>query len=133
MLFFEYSNPVHTVYADMIMVTRIVRNLLDNALKHTLSGGTITVLVSVRDNDVLIQIIDTGNGIPHISIPYIFNPFYQVRKNDNGSGLGLYILKQLVELQGGSIWMESIHGKGTSVSFTLPEKTQLVNTEHYEE
>jgi len=116
---FEYSSPVHDVYADVTMVTRIVRNLLDNSLKHTPPGGTITVLVTDRDDDVLVQIIDTGNGIPHISIQYIFNPFYQVRKNGNGSGLGLYIVKQLIELQGGSIWTESIHGKGTSFSFTL--------------
>ncbi|OGW41020.1 MAG: hypothetical protein A2Y97_04245 [Nitrospirae bacterium RBG_13_39_12] len=115
----EYSYPVHDVCADVTMVTRVIRNLLDNALKNTPSGGTITVLVIDRDDDVLIQIIDTGNGIPRISIPYIFNPFYQVRKNGNGSGLGLYIVKQLIELQGGKIWMESIHGKETSCSFTL--------------
>ena len=133
LLSLEYSNPTYAVSADMVMVTRIVRNLLDNALAHTQSGGTITVTVSEQDDDVLVQIIDTGNGIPHFSIPYVFDPFYQVRKNGNGSGLGLYIVKQFIELHGGKIWMESIHGKGTSFSFTLPKRNALTTTENYKE
>jgi len=116
---FESANPVYKVYADVMMVTRIVRNLLDNIQRHTIPGGTITVSVTDRDDDVLIQIMDGGNGIPHMSVSYSFNPFYHVRKNRGGTGLGLYVVKQFVELQGGSIWAERIHGKGTSFSFTI--------------
>src|SRR4030042_4580936 len=118
---FEHPQTMHSLYTDETLMIRIVRNLLDNALKYTPSGGTITVKVSDRDDDFLIRIGDTGNGIPNRHIPYIFSPFYQVRRDSRGSGLGLYIVKQLIDLLGGKIWVESIPGRGTSFSLTLPK------------
>ena len=118
---FEHPQTMPSLYADETMMIRIVQNLLDNALKYTPSGGIITIIVSDRDNDFLIRIKDTGNGIPNRHFPYIFSPFYQVQRDSRGSGLGLYVVKQLINLLGGKIWVESIPGRGTSFSLTLPK------------
>jgi len=123
---FEHPQTMPSLYADETLLIRIVQNLLDNALKYTPSGGTITVIVSNSDDDFLIRIGNTGNGIPDSHIPYIFSPSYQVRRDSRGSGLGLYIVKQLIDLLGGKIWVESIPGRGTSFSFTLPKHKSII-------
>jgi signal transduction histidine kinase len=127
----ENSVHEHVVHADRTMVSRIFRNLIDNSLKHTENGGTITILVTERDHDILIQIKDTGEGIPADKLQKIFSPFYQVHSSALGSGLGLYIVKKLVEMQGGDIWLESVQGKGTTISFTLM-KNESAKTEYFE-
>lgn len=119
---FEYSEEMSTdVNGDAEMIIRAISNLLDNAIKYTSKGGTITVRLSDIRKDILVQIMDTGTGIPEEHLPYIFNAFYRVSRNSKGSGLGLSIAKTIIEAHGGRIWVESTSRKGTTFSFNLPK------------
>ena len=109
------------VNADKAMIHRVIRNLLDNAIKYTDSGGAVTVKVTGRDNEILVSVKDTGTGIPEDRLPYIFDSFYRVKRDTKGSGLGLSIAKTIIATHGGRIWAESTPTKGSVVSFTLPK------------
>jgi PAS domain S-box-containing protein len=114
------TNPI--INADTIMINRVITNLLDNALKYTNPGGRITVNLEDRNEDILVQITDTGIGISEENLPHIFDAFYRVNPGLRGSGLGLSIVKKIVEAHGGKIWAESKIGKGSTFSFSLPKK-----------
>ena len=107
------------VHADAAMINRLIRNLLDNAIKHTDSGGVVTVRVTDRGTEILVSVKDTGTGIPKDHLPYIFDAFYRVDRNSKGSGLGLAITRTIVELHGGKIWVQSSPSGGSTFSFTL--------------
>ena len=124
-ILFEHPTTLPIINADTIMINRVITNLLDNALKYTNTGGNITVSLSDRKEDIMVQITDTGIGIPKEQIPNIFDVFYQVNTESQGSGLGLSIVKRIVEAHGGKIWVESEPGKGSTFSCTLPKE---VNT-----
>jgi signal transduction histidine kinase len=109
------------VHANVTQIDRVLVNLLDNSIKYTDPGGTITVTLSNRDEDILVQVADTGTGIPEEHLLYLFNPFYRVTGDSTGSGLGLAIVKTIVETNGGRIWVNSIYGKGSTFAFTLPK------------
>jgi two-component system, OmpR family, phosphate regulon sensor histidine kinase PhoR len=109
------------VHANVTQIDRVLVNLLDNSIKYTNSGGAITVALSNRDKDFLVQVADTGTGIPEEHLPYLFNPFYRVTGDSKGSGLGLAIVKTIVEANGGRIWVNSTYGKGSTFAFTLPK------------
>ena len=113
----DSSNSV--VHADAAMINRLIRNLLDNAIKHTDSGGVVTVRVTDRGTEILVSVKDTGTGIPKDHLPYIFDAFYRVDRNSKGSGLGLAITKTIVELHGGKIWVQSSIGESSIFFFTL--------------
>jgi signal transduction histidine kinase len=112
------------VRADRDKLHQILLNLVHNAVKFTRSGGTVRVVVSLRgDGTVVTAVRDTGEGIPAEDLPRVFEKFSQVgdpETQKKGSGLGLAIAQKLVELHGGTIWVESALGKGTEFSFTLP-------------
>jgi PAS domain S-box-containing protein len=110
------------VNADADMINRVIRNLLDNAIKHTGSGGAVKVKVTDKDNEILVSIKDTGAGISEDQLPYIFDPFYCVKRGSKGSGLGLAIAKKIVELHGGKIWVQSIPTEGSTFKFTLEKQ-----------
>lgn len=109
------------VRADPLRVSQLVGNIVGNAIKFTPANGSVT-LKAARDGDrVLVQVTDTGPGIPAADIPHLFDDFWQARSNDHrGVGLGLAIAKAIVEAHGGRIWCESKLGVGTTFSFTLP-------------
>jgi PAS domain S-box-containing protein len=111
-----------TINADADKIGRVIRNLLDNAIKYTDEGGTVTVKLSDRGNEILLSFIDTGIGIPKDRMPYIFEAFYRVSGDSKGSGLGLSIAKTIIEGHAGRIWVESAPGKGSVFSFTLPKQ-----------
>jgi len=113
------DDMVSVMNADATMINRVIRNLLGNAIKYTNPGGTITIKLSDLDDAILVQIIDTGLGIPENHLPYIFDAFYRVSRDSKGSGLGLAISKTIIEAHGGRIWAESSPGKGSIFSFTL--------------
>jgi PAS domain S-box-containing protein len=120
----EKGLPV--INADPAMVDRIVTNLLNNAIKYTNPGGSVTLRAFVREDDLLIEVSDTGIGIAADDLPFIFDAFYKVRrgpkeKRATGTGLGLHICKKIVEAHGGVIAVESTYGKGTVFRFTLPK------------
>ena len=114
------------VHADPVRLTQVVTNLLSNALRHTPTGGRVTVRAR-RDGtrEVLVEVRDDGDGIPPDQLPHIFERFYRgdaSRRHDgeSGSGIGLTLVKQLVERQGGRVGAESRVGAGTRIWFTLP-------------
>jgi signal transduction histidine kinase len=103
----------------------IFNNLISNAVKFT-EKGSITIKAKKQEKEALFSVADTGGGIPKEKIHELFQKFYQVdaslSRKFGGTGLGLSITKQLIELQGGRIWVESQVGKGTTFYFTLPLK-----------
>ena len=131
-----YCEPNLKVQANASRVRQILRNLLANAKKYTPKNGTITLSVSALRNDndkntniedkneVLFKVADSGYGIPKDKQDSIFERFYQVQdpfqNNVEGSGLGLSICKNLVEMMDGRIWFESEVEKGSTFYFTLP-------------
>jgi signal transduction histidine kinase len=117
------SEPLN-VNADRTQMTIVLNNLLTNAIKFTPDGGRISVQAEPRGNDVRVSVIDSGIGVPAADLERIFERFYQVEphltRRHGGMGLGLSIAKELVELHNGRIWAESVEGKGSRFSFTLP-------------
>ncbi|HYI14739.1 MAG TPA: HAMP domain-containing sensor histidine kinase [Thermomicrobiales bacterium] len=111
------------VVADRTRLRQILGNLLYNALRHTPEGGLIVVNAEREDGMLRITVSDTGVGISEEELHRVFDRFYQVERagrHAEGSGLGLSIVKQLVEAQGGTIGAESVAGQGTTFHFTLP-------------
>ena len=112
------------VWADPTRLRQILYNLLSNGAKFTKMGGEVTVDAAIEGSDVKITVSDTGLGIAPEECIRIFDKFYQVGFTPvgvrEGTGLGLAICKQLVEMQGGKIWVESEPQKGSRFQFTLP-------------
>lgn len=123
-LFLSIDEGLPPVDVDNQRIGQVLRNLLDNALAHTDSGGTITVSAQRSDAWVEVSVIDTGEGIPEADLPFIFERFYRVDKSRSratgGTGLGLTIVKRLVEAHGGKIEVQSEPGKGSRFVFTVP-------------
>lgn len=118
------------LYGDSIRLQQILINILNNAVKFT-PKGHVKLLISVREsdeNEIILhgEIADTGSGIKPENLEKIFSSFQQVdskrNRNIEGSGLGLSITKQLLELMGGSIHVESVYGVGSTFVFDLPQK-----------
>ncbi|WP_312635038.1 ATP-binding protein [Oscillibacter sp.] len=111
------------LYADPARISQIIVNLISNAVRFT-SDGEIGLFAGQDGNRVLIRVSDTGVGIASERLAHIFERYHQKEASgagqDTGTGLGLYICKHIVEQHGGSIWIESLEGHGTSVFFTLP-------------
>lgn len=119
--------PIALIDADRI--AQVLGNLVHNALRYTPAGGRIKVRVAPYGEDgaapgALVEVVDTGSGIPESELPFVFDRFYRADKSRNrasgGSGMGLAIARQLVEAHGGRIWVQSQEGKGTTFAFVLP-------------
>lgn len=112
------------VWGDPDRLTQILRNLIDNALVHTPSTGTITISACPEGAFVRVVVKDTGIGIPAEHLSNIFERFYRVdpsrARTTGGTGIGLTIVKQLVESHGGQITVISEYGHGSTFSFTIP-------------
>ena len=110
-------------YVDGDKVTQIFTNLVSNALRYTKEGGTVTIKVEDKEEEILCSVSDTGVGISKENIPKLFSKFEQFGRVEGpgykGTGLGLTIAKGLVERHGGKIWVDSEVGKGTTFWFTL--------------
>lgn len=132
----EINDEVPTIYADKNRFIQILFNLLHNALKFTLEGS-ITIRAYEKDSFVTIEIEDTGIGMDEEFLEKVFLPYEQSDSSltavGGGLGLGLNISKELVELHGGSISVDSIKGKGTTFSFTLPVAEEAVAEQFTEE
>jgi len=107
------------VRAQRHHLEQILLNLITNASKFTQEGGYIAVTAVKNDSNLIIEVSDNGIGIPEDKQEMVFQPYYQVTSG-KGSGLGLAITKFLVELYSGTIWLESILGKGSRFFFSLP-------------
>jgi two-component system phosphate regulon sensor histidine kinase PhoR len=122
-----------SVEADRNYLEQVLINLLDNAIKYTPEGGRVMISAIEKDQrEIQFSINDTGIGIPKEDIPRIFERFYRVDKGrsqeSGGTGLGLSIVKHLVQAHGGSIWVESQIGKGSTFYFTLPKQREINST-----
>ncbi len=120
----DVTEPATLVRCDAARVMQILGNLVANALKFTPEGGSIAVSASGAGENVQFAVRDPGPGIAPEQLEHLFERYWRGRANaQKGQGLGLYIAKQLVEAQGGRIWVESRVGAGTTFSFTLPKAT----------
>ena len=101
---------------------QVVINLIGNAIKFSDPGGSVTVKVEKQPRQLLFQVSDHGIGIPEEAKKHLFERFYRAEGEmvRGGTGLGLYISKQIIEAHGGRIWAESKLGEGSTFSFTLP-------------
>ena len=123
----ELDTNLTDVMVDESRIMQILTNLLNNALKFTFEGGAIVVKLaqySKSSECVQVSVTDNGCGIPKDKIDNLFHRFYQIKNGDatpeKGVGLGLYLCRELVLMHGGSIWVESTLGKGSTFSFTIP-------------
>lgn len=115
-----------TVKTDALLATEVLTNLVSNAIKYTPEQGKVTVTVRPRPSDVLVSVQDTGWGIPKHAQDQIFSKFFRahniVKRETTGTGLGLYLVKGLLDQLGGTVWFNSEEGAGTTFNFTLPRK-----------
>jgi len=121
----QYQEPkdVATVVSgDVDRLHQIILNLLVNAINFTESGGSVTISFTKSGQEIILQIQDTGIGIKSEDAKNLYKKFNTIPNEKNietGAGLGLYVCKRLVELQGGKIWIDSVEGRGTVVSVSL--------------
>lgn len=110
------------VFADIGLIERALENLIQNALRYTPAGGTVTVALSHEDQTITVRVTDTGCGIAEQDLPYIFDRFYRVERDQRseGAGLGLAITKSILELHGSKIEARSMLNTGTTIGFQLP-------------
>jgi signal transduction histidine kinase len=109
------------VHADPDRALQVLWNLTGNAIKFTPAGGTVVVRAVEREGDILFSVRDTGPGIAPEDRARLFDPFWQDKRTARlGTGLGLPISRAIVEAHGGTIWVESVPGEGTTFHFTLP-------------
>lgn len=112
------------VRADPNRIGEVLRNLLNNAVRHSPENETVTVSIERRAEEAVTHVIDNGEGIPSSELPHVFERFYRIDKSRNrstgGSGLGLTIAREIVEAHDGEIWVESEVDKGSTFSFSLP-------------
>lgn len=110
-----------------------LQNIVDNALKYTHSGGSVSVVVEKQGDYLEIKISDTGVGIPKADLSKLFSKFFRasnvIHLQTEGSGLGLFIVKNIIERHGGSISVDSVEGKGTTFIVLLPTKEELIPME----
>lgn len=121
-----YQEPEHKlplVNIDRFRIEEVLRNLIGNAINYT-DEGSITVSIAREDDHLRVSVEDTGQGIPEASIPHLFTKFFRVegklQAGSKGTGLGLFISKNIVEAHGGEILVESKLGEGSTFSFTVP-------------
>ncbi len=112
------------VQADPDMLSRVFSNLCNNALRHTPSGGSVTIDATPQNDHLLVSVTDTGEGIPPEALPRVFERFYRAdsarQSSTGGSGLGLAIVRAIIEAHGGTIHAENAPGGGAKIVFTLP-------------
>ena len=115
--------PVYFVNQDNDHIREVLDNLIENAIKYT-PAGEVSVDVTGSDDKVVISIKDSGLGIPNEDVPHLFQKFYRVdnadRQQIGGTGLGLYLSRRLAEAMQGRLWVESVHGKGSTFFMELP-------------
>lgn len=125
----EVDRKVDPVWMASDKISRVLHNLLENAIRHTPVGGEVSLKAERSGDQVCISVRDTGEGVPAEAIPHVFERFFRAEQSRSragydagGTGLGLAIAKGLVEAHNGRIWLESEVGKGAVFSFVLPRQ-----------
>ena len=125
---FEFEIPV--IVMDPDRIDQVMNNLINNAIKFSYPNTTITLRSCVQDQDVVISVQDQGQGIPAQEVDNLFTDFGRTSvrptAGEKSTGLGLSIVKRIVELHGGRIWVESTVGVGSIFTFTLPKTIPVV-------
>lgn len=120
----EVSDTLPSCLVDRTKITRAITNVVENALNYTPTGGSVALKTYPENQNIVIQVQDTGIGIPEDDLPHIFDRFYRADKARNtqtgSSGLGLSISKSIIERHQGEIRVESAEGVGTTVRIVLP-------------
>jgi two-component system NtrC family sensor kinase len=123
-LHLEPPEKTAVVSGDATLLRQTVANLVDNAIKYTPKGGTVTVGLLVQDEQAIIHVTDTGIGIAPEDQVRLFEKFYRIKRRDTadipGTGLGLAIVKSIAERHGGRVWVESEMDKGSTFHVLLP-------------
>jgi two-component system phosphate regulon sensor histidine kinase PhoR len=118
------EREISSVSADRLRVREVFINLISNAITYSNPGGKIAVSFEANTEGVTVHIADTGIGIPKEAIPHLFTKFFRVKdgllQSTKGTGLGLYIIKSIIEQHQGKVWVESTVGKGSTFSFFIP-------------
>lgn len=113
-----------TIRSDRMILKEVLANLVSNGIKYTPEGGSVTISVLPHADEIVLRVSDTGWGIPKYSQDQIFSKFFRaenvVKRETTGTGLGLYLVKGLVDALGGKIWFKSAEGKGTDFFLSLP-------------
>ena len=126
----EEDSPVLILEDDLY---QIIFNLMENGIKYNLPGGTLTVRLRREEDNAILEVTDTGMGIPEDAIGHVFERFYRVDKARSratgGSGLGLAIVRTIVQRNRGEINVRSTFGKGTTFSVTFPAFDAEVDSE----
>ena len=119
----ECENKEMEIFADRSEIRRVICNLCGNAINYTQNGGKVSIIIKNEGNDLIFSISDNGCGIPQEDIPNMFQRFSQgtSKKRSTGTGLGLYLSRQIIESHGGKIWLESRLNKGSEFSFLLTD------------
>ncbi len=124
---FQFEKPkekLPKVKVDVEKITLAVENLIENAIRYTLPGGKVVVKLEKKAKEIEFSVKDTGVGIPKDQQKRVFSKFFRganvLKLETEGSGLGLFITKNIIEAHGGKIWFESEEGKGTTFYFTIP-------------
>src|SRR3989338_9147524 len=132
LIFEKPAVETHRVTIDSSKIDLVFQNLIDNAIKYSLPGGRIELKAEpYKDRPfLLVSIKDSGIGIPSHQVPRVFTKFFRgdnvIRFQTEGTGLGMFIVKNIVRRHGGDIWVESEEGKGTTFSFTLPLDAKMI-------
>ena len=119
----ECTNKDLVINADRSEIRRVICNLCGNAINYTQNGGRVIITLKNEGNDLIFSVADNGSGIPQEDIPNMFQRFSQgtSKKRSTGTGLGLYLSRQIIESHGGKIWLESTLNKGSEFSFLLTD------------
>ena len=132
----DYSITPIWVEIDTDKMTQVIDNIMNNAIKYSPDGGTITVSVRTTDVQLILSISDEGLGIPKQDLPKIFDRFYRVDKArsraQGGTGLGLAIAKEIIKQHHGFIWAKSEYGKGSTFTIVLPYDNDAVRLDDWE-
>ncbi len=123
-LLLELPENLPPVMGNPVQIRQVIDHLLDNAIRYTPAGGVIGLRASSEDQQVIVQLRDTGIGIPPVDLPFIFDKFYRAENASStapGTGLGLAIVRSVIEAHRGRIWVDSAIGKGTEFTLVLPQ------------
>ena len=120
-IFESPEQPVTMIHADRSRAERVIENLLENALKYNVRGGSVTVKLTETEKNMVIEVSDTGIGIKKENLPHIFDVFYRADRSGQGAGLGLAVARRIVEDHGGNIAVDSVFGEGTTFRVTFPK------------
>ncbi len=128
----ELAQQPLMVVGDELRLEQVLQNLIQNAIKYSPQGGPIRLRLSTQESNLVVAVQDSGIGIPAEALPQLFQRFYRAANVEAhriaGVGIGLYVVKEIIQLHGGKVMAESSEGQGTTITFSLPLVTPTLAT-----